>query len=69
MKNLATQQGYDPLAPFVKLEPARSYLHPGDSIAVDCKSSSPDSTVTWKREGDRSLPSNIHVSIEIEFRS
>lgn len=62
-KILAAQQGFDPtLVPYVKLEPARSFLHPGDSIAVDCKSSSPDSTVTWKREGGRSLPSSIHVS-------
>lgn len=51
------------LMPYIKLEPARSYLHPGDSIVVDCKSSSPDSTVLWKREGDRRLPSNIHVNI------
>lgn len=64
VKILASKQGFDPsLVPYVKLEPARSYLHPGDSIAVDCKSSSPDSTVTWKREGDRMLPSNIHVSM------
>lgn len=68
MKILASQQGFDPsLVPYVKLEPARSYLHPGDSIAVDCKSSSPDSTVTWKRDGGRTLPSNIRVSVYINI--
>lgn len=55
-------QTFVPLAPYVKLEPARSYLHPGDSIVVDCKSSAEDSTVTWKREGSPRLPSNFRVS-------
>lgn len=50
-----------PVAPYVTLEPARSYLHPGDSIVVDCKSSAPDSQVTWKREGHQRLPNNIQV--------
>lgn len=57
------------MVPSIKLEPARSYLHPGDSITVDCKSSSPDSTVTWKREGDQRLPSNIRVSTNSNRKS
>lgn len=52
----------EPLAPYVKLEPAHSLLHPGDSIVVDCKSSSEGSIVTWKREGERRLPYNFRVS-------
>ncbi|XP_031635070.1 basement membrane-specific heparan sulfate proteoglycan core protein isoform X6 [Contarinia nasturtii] len=58
-KFIASQPSYNSVAPYVKLEPARSFLHPGDSIVVDCKSSSPDSTVTWKREGYQRLPSNF----------
>ncbi|XP_055304959.1 basement membrane-specific heparan sulfate proteoglycan core protein isoform X6 [Sitodiplosis mosellana] len=56
---LKPSQTFIPSAPYVKLEPARSYLHPGDSIVVDCKSSADDSTVTWKREGFQRLPSNF----------
>lgn len=57
-----------PEVPSIKLEPARSYLHPGDSIAVDCRSSSPDSIVTWKREGAQWLPSNIRVSTDYSWK-
>lgn len=49
-------------APQIKLEPARSTLHPHDSIVVNCQSSAQDSPVVWKREGNRRLPSNFHVS-------
>lgn len=62
-RKIASQSSHNSVAPYVKLEPARSFLHPGDSIVVDCKSSSPDSTVTWKREGYQRLPSNFHVCI------
>lgn len=68
MNIIASQNGFDPMVPVVpeipsiKLEPAHSFLHPGDSIAVDCKPSSPDSAVTWKRDGAQRLPSNIRVS-------
>lgn len=54
--------------PQIKLEPARSFLHPGDSIVVDCQSSTPESQVEWKREGDRRLPSNFHVSVHLSFQ-
>lgn len=48
--------------PYLKLEPARSYLRPGDSIVVDCTSSSSSSTpVSWRREGGQSLPYNFRV--------
>lgn len=53
----------EPSAPQIKLEPARSTLHPGDSIVVNCQSSTPESPVVWKREGNRRLPSNFHVSL------
>lgn len=75
IKIVASQQGNDPMDPMVpevpsiKLEPARSYLHPGDSIVVDCKSSSADSIVTWKREGAQPLPSNIRVSTNYSLNS
>lgn len=61
-KKKTASQSFVPLAPYVQLEPARSFLHPGDSIVVDCKSSAEDSRVTWKREGYQRLPTNIRVS-------
>lgn len=49
--------------PYLKLEPARSYLKPGESIVVDCSSSMGTAVdVIWEKHGGESLPYNFRVS-------
>ncbi|KAJ6634940.1 Basement membrane-specific heparan sulfate proteoglycan core protein, partial [Pseudolycoriella hygida] len=46
--------------PFLKLEPSRSYLRPGDSINVDCSSSTgPYARISWERKNGLELPYNF----------
>jgi hypothetical protein len=48
--------------PFLKLEPSRSYLKPGDSIEVDCASSLGTTVpVKWQKLGGATLPKNMRV--------
>ncbi|XP_037037177.1 basement membrane-specific heparan sulfate proteoglycan core protein isoform X11 [Bradysia coprophila] len=45
--------------PFLKLEPSRSYLRPGESINVDCTSSTGYSRIIWERKNGLELPYNF----------
>lgn len=48
--------------PFLKLEPSRSYLRPGESINVDCSSSAgPYARINWERKNGLELPYNFKV--------
>lgn len=57
LKHLASQR-----LPFLKLDPSRSYLRPGESINVDCSSSSgPYARIIWERKNGLELPYNFKV--------
>lgn len=48
--------------PFLKLEPSRSYMKPGDSLEIECSSSvGPHVAVKWERPGGHPLPYNFEV--------
>lgn len=53
----------DQRQPYIKLEPARSFLRPGDSIVVDCSPSVKNAQpVIWERQGGQALPYNFKVT-------
>lgn len=52
--------------PFLKLEPSRSYMKPGDSLEIECSSSvGPHVAVKWERPGGHPLPYNFEVIFEL----
>ena len=59
MKNIAP-------IPFLKLDPSRSFIKPGESVEVECTSSvGPQVRVTWERPDRAQLPSNVEVRFKI----